>query len=264
MMMKHDNLPNSGKVQSCTIQKWVSPRQRPDERCARSTRVGTELSFVSASLCLHERIISGASDIVGVIESKEDYRFYLEADRVALNIDSWWPKYFSHDIWRFERHLRRLEYWKNCRRSPVWRPIYYFLYWRFRRLSLRLGFSIPPNVFGPGLSIAHPGTLIVNDAARIGENCRVHPGVTIGTAAGETHAAPRIGDNAFIGPNAVIIGPIEIADDCAIGANAVVNRSFTEPGITIAGVPARKVSSKGSKGLYQRSTHLVRQKRRDR
>ena len=205
-----------------------------------------------------DTLIRPAPEIVRVIESEEDYRFYLDADRVALNIGSWWPKYFSHDVWRFERLLRRIEYWQNCRRSPVYRPLYYILYWRFRRLSLRLGYTIPPNVFGPGLSIAHPGTLIVNDAARIGENCRIHPGVTIGTAAGEEHAAPRIGKNAFIGPNAVILGPVEIGDDVAIGANAVVNRSFPEGGITIAGVPARKVSEKGSFGLYQRSTEVVR------
>lgn len=205
-----------------------------------------------------DTLIRAAPEIVRVIGSAEDYRFYLEADRVALNIRSWWPKYFSHDVWRFERLLRRVEYWHNCRRSRVFRPFYYLLYWRFRRLSLRLGYTIPLNVFGPGLSIAHPGTLIVNDAAQIGENCRIHPGVTIGTAAGEEHAAPRIGKNAFIGPNAVILGPIEIGDDVAIGANAVVNRSFPESGITIAGVPAKKVSEKGSRGLYQRSTDIVR------
>ena len=102
----------------------------------------------------------------------------------------------------------------------------------------------------------------MNDAARIGENCRVHPGVTIGTAAGTEHSAPRIGNNAFIGPNAVILGPVEIGNDVAIGANAVVNRSFPEDGITIAGVPARKISEKGSRGLYQRSTEIVRSRGR--
>lgn len=34
-----------------------------------------------------------------------------------------------------------------------------------------------------------------------------------------------------------------IGSKCQIGANAVVNRSFAEDGITIAGVPARKVSA---------------------
>jgi serine O-acetyltransferase len=48
----------------------------------------------------------------------------------------------------------------------------------------------------------------------------------------------------FIGPGAVIIGPLEIADDIAIGANSFVNKSFTEKGIIVAGVPAKKVAGK--------------------
>lgn len=42
-----------------------------------------------------------------------------------------------------------------------------------------------------------------------------------------------------------IIGDIAIADDCVIGANSVV-KSITEKGITVAGVPAKKVSSNNS------------------
>ena len=34
-----------------------------------------------------------------------------------------------------------------------------------------------------------------------------------------------------------IIGNIKIADDIVIGANALVNKSFLEKGIVIAGVP---------------------------
>lgn len=41
-------------------------------------------------------------------------------------------------------------------------------------------------------------------------------------------------------------GKIQIADECAIGANAVVNKSFLEKGVSIAGVPARKVSDRGN------------------
>lgn len=53
----------------------------------------------------------------------------------------------------------------------------------------------------------------------------------------------------YIGPGAKIFGDIFIADNIAIGANAVVNKSFYESNITIAGVPAKKISNKGSKGL---------------
>ena len=38
-----------------------------------------------------------------------------------------------------------------------------------------------------------------------------------------------------------------IADDIAIGAMSIVNKSFHESGITIAGNPAKKISNNGSK-----------------
>ena len=61
----------------------------------------------------------------------------------------------------------------------------------------------------------------------------------------------------YIGVGVVIIGDVEIADNIVIGANAVVNKSFLEPGITIAGVPARKISDKSSEGLLIRVTEIV-------
>lgn len=52
---------------------------------------------------------------------------------------------------------------------------------RLYKLGMKCGrFSIPVNYFGHGLSIAHGGTIIVNDIARVGKNCRIHEGVTIG------------------------------------------------------------------------------------
>lgn len=53
--------------------------------------------------------------------------------------------------------------------------------------------------------------------------------------------APKIGDNVYIGPGAVLFGDIEIADNCWIGANAVVNKSFLEPYSVIVGVPGKVV-----------------------
>ena len=129
-------------------------------------------------------------------------------------------------------------------------------------MGLTLGFSIPRNVFGPGLSLAHRGPIVVNDEVRVGENCRISHCVTIGTSPSSVNLAPRIGNNVFIGPGAVIVGPIEIADGIAIGANSYVDRSFTEQGITIAGVPARKISDKGQKEAYIRATEILRQTRK--
>lgn len=115
----------------------------------------------------------------------------------------------------------------------------------FHRYSVKLGFSIPLNVFGPGLSIAHYGTIVVSTAARVGKNCRLHEGVNIGATNGSSRA-PQIGDNIFIGTGAKIIGDITIADDVAIGANAVVVKSIQEQGITVGGVPAKIISANNS------------------
>lgn len=45
----------------------------------------------------------------------------------------------------------------------------------------------------------------------------------------------------YIGPGAILFGDITIADNVSIGANATVNRSFTEPNVVIAGTPAKIV-----------------------
>lgn len=109
-------------------------------------------------------------------------------------------------------------------------------------MSLKLGFSISPNVFGPGLSIAHAGTIIINGGAKIGENCRLHACVNIGTAAGHSDKAPIIGNNCYIRSGVKMYGNIVLGDGIAIGANAVVNKSFNENNIAIAGVPAIKIA----------------------
>ncbi len=188
-----------------------------------------------------------------MIRSKEDYLRYREADKNSLGIRGSRLQLLTHDIWKYERLLRKVEYYENCRTGLVWKPIWIYLKIRLKRKSRKLGFNIPPNVFGPGLSIGHPGPITVNKAAIVGENCRIHTCVFIATKAGFSSSAPKIGNNVYIGPGAKIFGPIEIADDIAIGANAVVNKSFLEPGITIAGVPAKKISDKGSEGLVIRA-----------
>lgn len=45
----------------------------------------------------------------------------------------------------------------------------------------------------------------------------------------------------IFGYGSVIIGNVKIADNIRIGANSVVTKTFMEEGITIAGVPAKKI-----------------------
>jgi serine O-acetyltransferase len=114
-----------------------------------------------------------------------------------------------------------------------------------KRLGYKLGLSIPLNVCGKGLSIAHTGSVIINPYAKIGDYCRIHSDVNIGTAAGFLSKAPIIGHCVYIGPGAKIFGDITIGDNVAIGANAVVNKNVPSS-VTVAGIPAKVISNKGS------------------
>ena len=181
-----------------------------------------------------------------LIQSYADYQMYLEADRIALGVNSRWAQLYD-EIYQFQRLLRKVEFLTNCRKSSLRRRIVAF---RFRRLSIRLGFSIPINVFGPGLAILHYGTIVVNSGARIGSNCRIHTGVNIGAQLGSGGKAPKIGNNCYIAPGAKLFGDIHIGDNTAIGANAVVNKSFPEGNVTLGGIPAKIISEKSTEGLF--------------
>ena len=183
-----------------------------------------------------------------MIKNKRDLRYYLSQDKTALFKAYSRPKPFQDEVWRFQILLRKCEYAENCLKGPIYKPYKLFLKLRFHKLSLKLGFSIPLNVFEEGLSIAHYGTIVVNGNARIGKNCRIQEDVNIGSTDGST-MAPEIGNDVFIGTGAKIIGDIVLADGIAIGAGAVVTKSFSEEGITIAGVPAKKISDNGLKNF---------------
>ena len=184
-----------------------------------------------------------------MIKSKEDYKYYLEADRIALapyhKRPPLIPIYESDIIWMFLRMLRRVEYYHNCKNNGLNKIYYKFLQYRLFRLQKKYLLGIPINVFGPGFSISHLGPIVVNGFAKVGKNCRLHPFTQIGID-GKSDGVAVIGDNVYISCGVKIIGNVKIADGITIGANAVVTKSFETPDITIAGVPAKQISSKGN------------------
>lgn len=189
-----------------------------------------------------------------MILSYSDYQFYLLCDKIALNKKYKRPHWWGDEIWKYERLLRKTEYYVNCHPKN---PLRYWYRYRLKKWNLKLGFSIPINVFGPGLSIAHPGPIIINGACKIGENCRIQTGVTLGTTNGSSKA-PVLGNNIFLGDGCKIIGDVHIADNVAIGANAVVVKSITEMGTTWGGVPARKLSNHSSATNVIKATEIVK------
>lgn len=147
----------------------------------------------------------------------------------------------------FVLRLRKVEFLKNTiGRSPFSKLRYAMARVRLGLLSERLGFSIPLNVFGPGLSIAHTGTIVVNGNARVGSFCRIHPGVTIGATRG---LAPRLGDDVFIAPGAGIYGDITVGHRAHIGPNVVVTADVADDTILL---PVRAEARESRRGAWMR------------
>lgn len=194
-----------------------------------------------------------------MISSYSDLQYYLACDKASLGITRRYPRFMSDDIWRFEILMRWREYLTNVSKglfcSICFRIADAFLHYLYKRRSIKLGFSIPLNTFGPGLAIVHYGTIVVAENSVIGCNCRIHEGVTLG-ATNKSFMAPILGDNVFIGSGAKIIGNVHIASNTQIAANAVVIKDIEQVG-TWGGVPAKLISANDSSLNLIRGTELV-------
>lgn len=181
-----------------------------------------------------------------MIQNRSEYLDYLKRDKIALEIyentilNKIKNFVFPNPIWTFQKRMRKLEYYNNCKNYGFYKLYILYLKYRFKIISVKLNFSIPINVFGPGLSIVHYGTIIINFTSKIGANCRIHACVNIGASGGDVQG-PKLGDNVYIAPGAKIYGNISIPSNTAIGANAVVNKSFEKEHTIIAGVPAKVI-----------------------
>jgi serine O-acetyltransferase len=127
------------------------------------------------------------------------------------------------------------------------KPTLMFLTGMNKGIEILTGICIPAGAeIGEALYVGHFGGIFLPSRGRMGRNCSVSQGVTIGIAGrGEARGAPTIGDRVYIGPHAIVVGKITIGDDAVICAGAVVTRSVP-PRAVVAGNPARVVSYDGS------------------
>ena len=140
--------------------------------------------------------------------------------------------------------LRKTEYYINTNRKLL-AKLYGF---RLKRLQDRTGMHFTPNACGKGLYIAHAHLCGMNGNATVGEYCRFMPLAILAGDDNVEDLAPTIGDHVTLGLRSTVMGGVTLADGITVGAHALVNRSFLEPGITIAGVPARKLHGPKTEG----------------
>ncbi len=120
--------------------------------------------------------------------------------------------------------FHRMAHWCKRHGIPALGPF-------LARVGLLLtGADLSPRArIGPGLRISHGVGLVVGGWATIGSGALLLHGVTIGSPSeGRIDQMPTIGDNAFLGAGAVLIGAITVGDDVLVGPNAVVMRDLPD------------------------------------
>ncbi len=110
------------------------------------------------------------------------------------------------------------------------------------------GIEIHPGAqIGARFFIDHGMGVVIGETAEIGDDCTLYHGVTLGGTSwqpGKRH--PTLGRGVIVGAGAKVLGPIRIGDNARIGSNAVVVKDV--PGsATVVGIPGRVVN----KGEHQ-------------
>ena len=139
-------------------------------------------------------------------------------------------------------NLRFIFIFRKCQES---KGLFYF-FWRIllQRYQIKYGYQIYPKTqIGAGLYLGHWGALVINPLAKIGKNCNIAQGVTIGQQnRGKKAGYPTIGNEVWIGTNAVIVGNIHIGNNVLIAPNSYVNFDVPDNSIVI-GNPAQIISN---------------------
>jgi serine O-acetyltransferase len=106
---------------------------------------------------------------------------------------------------------------------------------------------------GRDFHIIHAGMVLIHPDVVFGDRCGIMHNVTFGTNSRGGKGVPRVGNDVFVGPGAVVLGGITIGDGAVIAANSLVI-SDVPPGAMAIGVPAKIIPQ----GIWQAKPDATR------
>lgn len=129
--------------------------------------------------------------------------------------------------------------------------------WISQRCVRKTNIEIHPAAeIGRRLFIDHGTGVVIGETTRIGDDCTIYQGVTLGGTGkhrGKRH--PTLGNNVMVGSGAKVLGPITIGNNVRIAAGAVVLDDIPDNS-TAVGVPARVVRRNGARVIDLDQVHI--------
>ncbi|WP_354574687.1 serine O-acetyltransferase EpsC [Frigoribacterium sp. UYMn621] len=161
---------------------------------------------------------------------REDVRMARQKDPAARSGAEVFLAYSGlHAVWGY-RIAHRLWMWHWYLPARIYSQL-------VRSLT---GVEIHPGAtIGRRLFIDHGMGVVIGETAVVGDDVVLYHGVTLGgTSSVRERRHPTIGDRVTIGAGASVLGPVTIAHDSIVGANAVVVTD-APPNSVLTGIPAR-------------------------
>lgn len=171
---------------------------------------------------------------------KSDFRY---------DIYRYYGKYKTNIVEIFKHpELGYLKHFRICKQGGI---LSFFSKIKLLHYSRKYQIQIPYKTkIGLGFYIGHLGRIIINPNVIIGKNCNISTGVVIGQEnRGIRKGCPTIGNEVWIGANAVIVGKINIGDNVLIAPNSYVNFDVPNDSIVI-GNPAKIIYNKNATKEY--------------
>lgn len=149
-----------------------------------------------------------------------------------------WLKEMSIIAIRWYRYGQHVDNLPSGLRKKIALKWYWFI---FHMIEVFIGVSLPKSVeVGGGLRIHHFGNIFIHKNAKIGKNCVLRQGITLGNRYNDDFA-PTLEDNVELGAYAQVLGGITLGKGCKVGAMAVVLHDIPK-GKTACGNPAKLIN----------------------
>lgn len=163
----------------------------------------------------------------------------LKEDWVTHHRDWTLPGFRAVAICRFGQWRMTIKQrWLRIPFSVLYRILY-------RRARNVYGIELPFTVeLGRRVVIEHQGTIVIHGGTKIGDECVIRQGVSLGNRYLEAPLeAPSLGKRVNIGAGAKVLGSVFVGDGASIGANSVVVKDV-EADTTVVGIPAKPLKKK--------------------
>lgn len=184
------------------------------------------------------------------IRTKKELKFYILADRMMnrgcfkYSFKTRLYRIFLPDyVMEYLEVMRKLSFYSHQQGLlNAFLKVIYLI--RYHRLGVKLSFNIGYDTCGYGLVIPHYGSLGIGPSNRLGNYCVIHTLTSI------TDNGKVIGNGFYLSKGAIVTSSVTLGNSVMVGANSVVNKSYIDDNIMLAGAPATII--KTSEAWYRR------------